>query len=263
MSAVLPCGVAVPLAHCSHPRQTHLPCPLLGSSNPCLSPVTCHLSTCQSQLPLHLYSNMSSLKSATQSQALFQLLCFETMASLLSHPHKPRGHSHSHAPQEASVYIGLKHEGDGSARTRNNTQKPKHITWLRNPPCRSIAYHLTCGMFFFSRHSEYNLFHPGRSWSIPFYVLTSVCTKLRSLRQVMRGLAGSPRQTGMKAALLARGHLCCLSLLGKNGKMDCGVLQSSCCCGGSHPRVRLVLVRMRLVRPSACISTASSSLYSS
>lgn len=35
-------------------------------------------------------------------------------------------------------------------------------------------------------------------------------------------LADSPRQNGMKAALLARSHLCCLSVLGKTRGMDSG-----------------------------------------
>lgn len=38
---------------------------------------------------------------------------------------------------------------------------------------------------------------------------------------------------------LARGHLCCLLVLGKAGGRDCGASSSSCCCRGSHCRREL------------------------
>lgn len=109
----------------------------------------------------------------------------------------------------------------------------RHITWLGDPPCRITPYHLTCG--YLVRHSSTisgTWVGLGRSLSI----YSRASAQSSGPCSSNHCLSDSPRQNGMKAALLARGHLCCLSVLGKAGGMDCGASSSSCCCTGSHCR---------------------------
>ena len=113
MSAVLPCGV--PLAHCSHPRQTHLPCPLLGSSNPCLSPVTCQLVnrnchcictvTCQASNPLPNPRHSFSCSASRRWLHCFPILT--NPAATATHPRRPQCTSGSSTRETAQLEPGI------------------------------------------------------------------------------------------------------------------------------------------------------------
>lgn len=91
---------------------------LVGSSNPCLSP---HLSPVSRNChPSYAIRRLSSVILAVQSESLFRLLYFETMASLCS----PILTKLRHPAERASVYVylGLEYDQDSQARSRRGIQ---------------------------------------------------------------------------------------------------------------------------------------------
>lgn len=168
------CGLVVCRAVPSTTPNCTSPARWLEQPLPVTAPVTCQLHLSIATAIRHppsvvCHPSYPPPNPGTLSPALLR----DDGFSLLSHPHKGA------APRETSAYVcfGPGYEEDGQARTRRGIR----TTQLGNPPCIPTPYHLTCGIS--CETPEHNLWHLGRSWAIPFYILTGICTKLRSLRQ--------------------------------------------------------------------------------